>query len=328
MTKQKTDQEAQSHGNVDDNSILSPGIQGEDIILEDSVKEVSCGQMQLDLNSNTEGFQHATPRLDPDAGLNKEAVQSLIFTPTHDHLALMLRESNLNWFAFVDELIILLRQYDKSVIEQVLLDFTHNISFMDFTEGEERLIEQSRQAYLTQSRQQALGCQDNNVVTDSESDNPDQWLSVKRLNSPEGIEMIKKQRRILRSRTKRRVAKEIASECLLKRKIPKRVSSVLKEFPNIGTDIEEYVRGRRCGADAWRWTGVVTFDRNRKRGPKASYKRIQEHLKQKYQTKIGYGTVVQLCTIRNKRKLSAKRYKGVAKVTCRRSRKGFNIKYK
>ena len=75
-------------------------------------------------------------------------------------------------------------------------------------------------------------------------------------------------------------------------------------------------------------TGVVTFDGNRKRGPKASYKRIQEHLKQKYQTKkIGYGTVVQLCTLRNKRKLSAKRYKGVAKVTCRSLRKGFNIKY-
>ena len=148
--------------------------------------------------------------MDPDAGLNTKAAQSLIFTPTNDHLALMLRESNLNWFAFVDELMILLRQYNKSVIEQVLLDFAHNMSFMDFTEGEERSIEQSREAYLTQSQPQALGCQDNNVVTDSESDNPDQWLSVKKVNSPEGIEMIKKQRRILRSRTK------IANECLLK----------------------------------------------------------------------------------------------------------------
>ena len=38
-------------------------------ILEDTVKEVSYGQLQLDLNSNT------PPRLDPDAGLNKEATQ-------------------------------------------------------------------------------------------------------------------------------------------------------------------------------------------------------------------------------------------------------------
>ena len=50
--------------------------------------------------------------------------------------------------------------------------------------------------------------------------------------------MIKKQRRIIRSQTKRRVAKEIANKCLLKRKIPKRVSLVLMEFPNIGRDID------------------------------------------------------------------------------------------
>lgn len=313
---------------ADANSIDSPGIQGNVINPEDTVKKASPDKTQSDLNGNTEGFHDASLQLDPDSGLNKEAQQSLVFTPTHDHLALMLRESNLNWFVFVDELMLLLRQYNTSVIEQVLLDFAHDIAFMDFTVEEERLIEQSRQAFLARSRQQPLGCQDNSVVTDSESDNPEEWLSVKKLNSPKGIEMIKKQRSILRSRTKRRVAKEIASKCLLKRKIPKRVSSILKEFPNIGQDIEEYVRSRRCGADAWRRTGVVTFDGNRKRGPKASYKRIHEHLKKKYQTnKISYGTVVQLCTIRNKRKLSAKRYKGIAKVTCRRSRKGFSIKY-
>ena len=328
ITRETNCDKFQAREDVDVNSTRSPGIQGQIKTPEGTLKEVSCDETQLDMNGNSECFQATTPQLDPDASLNKEAAQSLVFTPTQDHLALMLRESNLNWFVFVDELIVLLRQYNTSVIEQVLLDFAHNMSFMDFTEEEERLIEQSRQAYLTRSRQQALGCQDNRVVTDSESDNPEQWLSVKKLNSPEGIKMIKKQRRILRSQTKRGVAKAIANRCLLKRKIPRRVSSILKEFPSIGRDIEEYVRSRRCGADAWRRTGVVTFDGNRKRGPKASYKRIQEHLKQKYQTKrISYGTVVQLCTIRNRRKLSAKRYKGIAKVTCRRSRKGFNVKY-
>lgn len=61
---------------------------------------------------------------------------------------------------------------------------------MEFTEGEQRLIEHSREAYLTQSRQQALIRQVNNVNTDSESGNPDQWLSVNKRNSPEGIKMI------------------------------------------------------------------------------------------------------------------------------------------
>ena len=45
-----------------------------------------------------------------------------------------------------------------------------------------------------------------------------------------------------------------------------------------------------------------------------------------YNTNFAYGTVFQLCVVRNKRRLSAKRYQGVANVTCRRARKGFSIK--
>ena len=41
-----------------------------------------------------------------------------------------------------------------------------------------------------------------------------------------------------------------------------------------------------------------------------------------YKRKFGYGTVVQLCVARNRRRLSATRYKGVAQVTSRRARKG------
>lgn len=67
MAKEKTYCEAQSQRNVDDNSILTPGIQGQDIILEITVKDVSCSQTKLDINSNTEGFQHTTPQLNPDA---------------------------------------------------------------------------------------------------------------------------------------------------------------------------------------------------------------------------------------------------------------------
>ena len=42
---------------------------------------------------------------------------------------------------------------------------------------------------------------------------------------------------------------------------------------------------------------------------------------------FSYGTVVQLCVARNRRRLWSKRYKGVAKVTSRRARKGFDLKY-
>ena len=58
-----------------------------------------------------------------------------------------------------------------------------------------------------------------------------------------------------------------------------------------------------------------------------TYRRITKHLEKKYETKFGYGTIVQLCVARNRRKLSSKRYKGVAQVTSRKARKGFSVKF-
>lgn len=60
---------------------------------------------------------------------------------------------------------------------------------------------------------------------------------------------------------------------------------------------------------------------------KATYTAIKQHLEQIYKRKIGYGTVVQLCVARNKQRVSAKRYKGIAQVTSRCTRKGFQLKY-
>ena len=65
---------------------------------------------------------------------------------------------------------------------------------------------------------------------------------------------------------------------------------------------------------------------NKKKGPKVTYWRIQNYVNDKCNAKIGYVTIVQLCTVRNKRKLSAARYQSVAHVTSRRARKGFDIK--
>lgn len=89
-------------------------------------------------------------------------------------------------------------------------------------------------------------------------------------------------------------------------------------YPSIGEDIDNSVKERKIGAHAWRRTGVLTFTYgsvSQTTGPKVTYKRIKEHLEQKYKTEFGYGTIVQLCVARNRRKLSAKRYKGVAKIT-------------
>ena len=87
------------------------------------------------------------------------------------------------------------------------------------------------------------------------------------------------------------------------------------------------MRKRGIGADAWQRTGVLTFDGNRNLGKKVTFRTIQAHLEAKYHRKISYGTVVQLCIPRNKRRKSAARYKGLAEVTQRRARKVFTLKY-
>ena len=46
-----------------------------------------------------------------------------------------------------------------------------------------------------------------------------------------------------------------------------------------------------------------------------------------YGRKFGYGTVVELCVARNKRRNLSTRYRGLARVTCRRARKGFTLRY-
>ena len=70
----------------------------------------------------------------------------------------------------------------------------------------------------------------------------------------------------------------------------------------------------------------MTFDGERRRGKKVTYKSTQAYLEEKYGTKIGYGSIVQLCYARSKRHLSSKRYQNVAKITCRRAQKGFSVR--
>ena len=71
---------------------------------------------------------------------------------------------------------------------------------------------------------------------------------------------------------------------------------------------------------------MLTFSGNTRKGPKLTFSRIKEYLEKKYNTNFGYGTIVQLCMVRNKRRFSSKRYWGAAKILSQRARKGFNVR--
>ncbi len=83
--------------------------------------------------------------------------------------------------------------------------------------------------------------------------------------------------------------------------------------------MEKFVEDHNVGADAWRRTGVLTFDGNANLKSKVTY--------QQHSRSFSYGTVVELCVARNKKRRSSQRYKGVAQITTRRARKGFSLKY-
>ena len=125
----------------------------------------------------------------------------------------------------------------------------------------------------------------------------------------------------------REVKKRLAESRFLKRRRNKKVGKIISECPGIGKEIEDFVQD--CGAGgggAWRRTGILTFDGNRKI-KKATFQRIKEHLEEKFNRCISYGTVVQLCCARNKRRRSAAWYRGLAKVVSKRARKGFSVRY-
>ena len=72
---------------------------------------------------------------------------------------------------------------------------------------------------------------------------------------------------------------------------------------------------------------MYTFSGDIKSAKRVTFGLIQQKLKEHYNRHFSYGTVVQLCVPRNKRRRSAKRYKGVANVKYMRARKAFSLKY-
>ena len=157
-------------------------------------------------------------------------------------------------------------------------------------------------------------------MTESESDNPEMFVELKTVTSKKGLALIQKKRTTIKRRARRLCEKLPAEKRYLARKVSKRTSKTLKESPDIGEKIEAFVRDCNVGADAWCRTGILTSDGSVKL-------KIKKYLEEVYGRTFAYSTVIQLCMARNKRRLSSKRYRGLAKVTSRRARKGFNLRF-
>ena len=133
------------------------------------------------------------------------------------------------------------------------------------------------------------------IQTDSETDDPEDYLAITNTNGLRVKEKVKKLSQTIYRRTERKFAKKISQESLLKRKLPKHVSRILLKYPDIGKIMENYVHDNLVGADAWRQTRVLTFNRNLKREKRVTYQRIQQYLQKTLSGQVcmwNYSTVV------------------------------------
>ena len=242
----------------------------------------------------------------------------------------ILKKCSFNWFTFVDVVKEMLHDLNLEAVEQLLLDFAGQIPFLGLNLEEERLVEHSRQAYLfvKNSCQREQDIQNGEIISDSDASETELWQNgISDALGEDGRLMIQKKRASLHRKAVRESRRKVMERRFLKRRRSKKVSRILQDCPGIGAAIEEFVAQCGAGADAWRRTGVVTFDGNKKVRKKATFRRIKDFLENKYKRTFAYGTVVQLCIARNKRRRSAIRYQGVAKVVHKRARKGFNIRF-
>ena len=245
-----------------------------------------------------------------------------------DYLRVLLKQSKYNWFELVE---LLENQFQGDISGEAETVFSQ-VSKLGLDTKAFHVTEQSYFAYRAIEKElyeddHTARALNGEIVSDIESDDPNSYIGVTDPFSAAGKDLVKKKRVAIHRRAKRKQAKAVAERRILARKLSKKTSKILKECPDIGKEIETFVQSHNVGADAWRRTGVLTFDGNLHVKEKVTYERIRKYLEEVYKRKISYGTVIQMCVPRNKRRRSAKNYRGIAKVTSRRARKGFNLKF-
>lgn len=326
---------------VDSESDLSESESEFEVQTTEEDKETSDNDISLGHGSLVRRETASDVRIHSSDDIRKHELQAITnngngHQPETDGLLLdphqvfdILKLCSFNWFEFVAALKSKFIDMPEIALSQLLLDVGDQLSTLNLDEEDMKTAEHSRQAFLL-SEKMLKSNEDEKGIVVSESDSSDQEIwnrGISNVLGESGREIITKRRAAIHRKAIRKAKKKIMERRFLKRRQSKKVSRILSQVPDIGKENENFVKDCGAGADAWRRTGVITFDGNRKVKKKPTFKRVKEHLEEKFQLKISYGSVVQLCVARNKRRRSAARYKGIAKVQQKRARKGFNVKF-
>ena len=173
----------------------------------------------------------------------------------------LLQECQLNWYCFAEVMKQKLASHGKEhLLDQVLLDFSGQIPFLNITLHDEKLIEQGRQAYLADHRSNNLEVNDTEdvIFSESEEEREVELLSgVTYILQPAAREALEKRVKAICLKARREAVKQITERRLLKRKLSWHPGRILREYPDIGRTVEELLQNNGVGADVWRRTDVL-----------------------------------------------------------------------
>ncbi len=223
--------------------------------VENSIEEAkaireSIEQMALDEVRSIIPLHDSDPDSDTELTITPE-----ITSDVEQHLLDVLKISNFNWFEFVCQ--IKAAQFETSPVKV----FYSNLRNFGLSEREVNLTEQSHSAFekdeqlYAHSRMKMERLINGDIVTDSESDDPE-------LYNKDQEKALRKRVEAIKTSAKRQAAKRIANKKYLQRTYSHPAQNIITKFPDIGNTIEKFVQECNVGADAWRRTGILTFDGN------------------------------------------------------------------
>ena len=253
--------------------------------IRESIKSLSEDQkaaaMQL-FGIDMDGSSETDSSGEHDDGLLQDTSEKNPFD--YDEVVSILRENQFNWFELVNVIVEKISPNDDKAVVNKLSQYFPKVLEICHTSHEKTLLQQSYQAFLNYYNTHQLEADrkanalNGFIVADSESEDPDQYIGLNDTSSERAKAIIAKKRKAIQRRAQYLISKSIANQNFLKRKQSAHTKIIIKEFPTIGKEIEDFVQSCNIGADAWRRTGVLTFDGNVRVKSKVTYTRIAEYV--------------------------------------------------
>ena len=143
---------------------------------------------------------------------------------------------------------------EEEVIKQMNNYYVAAIESGSFSNEQCRLINQSHEAFVLDGATSAWKCSqaavlNGEIVTDSDTEDCEQYVGLKSLQSEQAKAIIMRRRQQIGRRARYVKAKMLAERKFLACKQSTSVRGILKDFPNIGKKIEEFVQEKNVGAD-------------------------------------------------------------------------------